>query len=959
MTPFDGSGVGGDCRNSVLLTLPFPVVFSRLSDARWQGRCLETAAFDSISNMTPSRFLITTLLLAALATRAADTSPPVANAVRTAAPPRIDGRLDESNWQSAPAITSFTQRDPDDGNPTSHSTAVRILYDDEAIYVGARIENTGPISFRLGRRDMEISSSDWFRVCLDTYFDRRNAVRFEVNPGGVRRDSTLSGDYMRGFGGGFAGADGEHAWDPVWDAATQIDNGGWTAELRIPFSQLRFAQTQERKSTDEPEGEALPPEPSGSPSKATGPVWGIQFETVNAGRQEYSLFAYTSKAHPGGVSEFGTLKGLQDVRSSKPFEFIPYVEGQARFDSTGANALTADREFEFKAGLDARYRITSNLTLTAAVNPDFGQVEVDPAVINLTAFETRFEEKRPFFVEGAGNFRIAPGLRSFYAARELMYTRRIGRAPQIKLPSDVRQVPVTTDIIAAAKLTGRTEAGWTIGLLDALTDEMHGLYLDDTGARRSGVVEPRTNYLIGRVSREARSGETAFGAMGTAVNRDLGDARAAAALSKSAYTGGIDLGHDFLNKVWNISSYLTASQVSGTPAAITSLQRASSRYYQRPDAESFRLDPGAKSLSGTSGQVQLSKRSGRHWDGNFAYLFVSPDYEINDVGFYQRVDRKGASSRITYNERTPGRFFRSTTTNFYCAYLQNYDGDWLEKQTRLATRLQHLDFWTFEIDAEYMPERIDDRLTRGGPVALKPAYWSLMASWNSDARKPIVGGLTASTLTDDFGGRTSGLAATFDFRASQRWSLSLSPRVDWTQRDAQYVNTVSDPHATGTFGRRHIFAPLEQSEASLVARLNYGFSANLTLELYAQGLVADGDYGDIKEFLQPRGYRFATYGREAGTINRAGTTYTVDPDGSGPANAFAVKDLSFTSRSLRVNAVLRWEFRPGSTLYAVWQQERLNPLLMENFSLSRATTRIFDAESRNVFAVKMSYWFNL
>ena len=693
--------------------------------------------------------------------------------------------------------------------------------------------------------------------------------------------------------------------------------------------------------------------------KGAEQTWGVQFETINASRQELAMFAFTPKADLGGVSAFGHLEGLRVTRSNKAWELVPYVLGQGNFDATGLSPLTPKRDYAFKAGIDARYRITSNLTLTAAINPDFGQVEVDPAVINLTAFETRLEEKRPFFIEGSGYFRIAPALRSFYAARDLLYTRRIGRAPHVRLPSNDAHVPVTTDIVAAAKLTGRTEAGWTIGLLDAFTREEHGIYLDGTGTRREAVVEPATNYLLGRVSREMRNGETAIGLMGTAVNRDLGDPLAAASLGKSAYTGAVDLGHDFFNRVWNISAYLAGSRVAGTPAAITSLQRASARYYQRPDSGSFHVDPAATLLSGTAGQFQFGKRSGKHWDGNLAYLFITPGYEINDVGFYQRVDRKGISGRLTYTERKAGRFLRRWASNYYYAYYQNYDGDWLDKQVRSLTTLQNLSYWNFELDAEYMPNRIDDRLTRGGPVALKSEHWSVIGKITTDARKRTIGGLSFSTKQETTGSRTSGAGVTLDLQASKRWSLFLSPRVDWTRQEAQYVTAVTDSRATSTFGRRYIFAPLEQAEASLETRLNYAFTANLTLELYAQALVSDGDYGAPKEFLQPRNFRFATYGRDTGTITKTGSRYTVDPDGIGPASAFGVNDLSFTSRSLRANAVLRWEFRPGSTIYAVWQQERFNPLLMENFSLGRASTSVFDPKSRNVFALKMSYWFNL
>jgi hypothetical protein len=896
--------------------------------------------------MPSAKFLFALLLLSVATLSAAESARPVAKAARAAVPPRIDGKLSEAEWMTAPVTNSFTQRDPREGTVATHPTAVRILYDDDAIYVGARIDNADAINFRLGRRDMDASSSDWFRIALDTFRDRRTAMRFEVNPGGVKRDAIITGNY---FEGSFSGNDGELAWDAVWDAATSVDDKGWTAEMRIPFSQLRFAKVDAPVAGIE-NGE-------GGVEFGAEQTWGVQFETVNLARQELAMFAYTPKSSYGGVSAFGDLEGLRTVPSSHSLELMPFVLGRAAFAADDSHPLKPSRDYEFQGGIDARYKITSNLTLTAALNPDFGQVEVDPAVINLTAFETRLEEKRPFFVEGAGNFRLATSLRSFYAARELLYTRRIGRAPQVALPSTVTDVPASTDILAAAKVTGRTQ-GWTVGVLNAFTDEMHGTYLDGSGVRRSAVVEPYTNYFVGRLGRELRSGQTALGIIGTAVNRDLGDPRAAAALSKSAYTGGFDFGHDFFKRVWNISGYLLGSRVDGTPAAMTALQRNSSRYFQRPDAKSFRLDPGATSLSGMAGQFQFGKRVGRHWDGNMAYLFVDPDYEINDVGFFQRMDRRGLSGRLTYTERTPGRFLRQSVTNFYYAYYQNYDGDWLDKQTRVLTVLQHRNYWTMDIDAEYMPSRSDDRLTRGGPVAEKPGHHSLLVRVTSDSRKLINASVAATMRREDSGTRTDNVTASLELQGSKRWSLSVGPRVDWARQEAQYVTSVADPLATSTFGRRYVFARLHQNEASFETRLNYAFNANLTLELYAQPLVANGKYGTPKEFLAPRTFRFGTYGTDLGTLERTGRSYRIDPDGAGPAAPFTANDLSFTSRSLRVNAVLRWEFRPGSTIYAVWQQERLNPLLMENFSLGRATTSVFDADSRNVFALKMSYWFN-
>ena len=887
--------------------------------------------------------------------------PPVMMAIHTDVAPKIDGNLNEAAWASAPTVGSFTQRDPNDGKPSSKQAVVRMLYDEEALYIGARIEGAGPTTYRLGRRDMALVPSDWFRISLDTFRDRRTAMRFDVNPGGVQRDALISGDPFQETGLGkdtgsyrFAGDDGEVGWDAVWDAATTVDDHGWTVEVRIPLSQLRFANARA--------GAAMPAAKL-SNGFAAGPLpekdhgWGVQFEVIDAQRQEISMFSYRSKKEPGGVAAFGRLDGLVELRARRSLELIPYVLGQGTFDARPSNGLTRSSDYKFKTGLDLRYRLTSNLRLAAAVNPDFGQVEVDPAVINLTSFETKLEERRPFFLEGVDIFALAPGLRSRNAARELLYPRRIGRAPQLRLPSGITDVPGATRILAAAKVTGRTTSGWKVGVLDAYTDEEQGLYLDATGAH-GALVEPRTNYFAGRLIREVRSGQTAIGVIGTAVNRSLGDPRAAAVLAKSAYTGGLDFGNDFFGRVWNVSGYLAGSRVEGTPAALTALQRTSSRYYQRPDAESFHLDPNATSLSGASGQVQIAKQTGTHWTGNVEYAVIAPGYEINDIGFQQRVDRRGLSGRLTWSERTPGKVFRRIDLTLNPTLYTNFDGDWLDKNLRLRANFRHLNYWGVDIESDLIATRMDDRLTRGGPVAQAPSVGSILVMLLSDRRKAVRGSLDLSARNENSATRTRYVAATLDVQAAKNWNLSVAPRLDWIRQDAQYMGAVGDSLAKATFGRRYVFGQLDQKEASVSARLNYAFSAKLTLELYTQALISNAVFGTPKEFLRPRQFAFARYGTDLGTLARTGTSYRIDPDGAGPAPAFNLADPSFTNRSVRANAVLRWEYRPGSTLFFVWQQQRSAEDALRDFTLGRATSDVLALPARNVFAVKASYWFN-
>jgi hypothetical protein len=850
---------------------------------------------------------------------------PRASAVRTATAPSIDGRLDDAAWNGAPVTSLFVQRDPDEGEPASEATEVRIAYDDEAIYIGARMHDRGNVTSRLGRRDMTNASSDWFRVGLDSYYDRRTAFRFEVNPAGVRRDFTVSG----------TSAEGDLAWDAVWDAAATIDANGWTAEMRIPFSQLRFTDADEQ-------------------------TWGLQLERIIDRRQELAMFSFTPKSEAGGVPAFGDLTGLRGLRPGRKLELLPYVLSQGTFQAASSNPFVDAHDMDAAAGLDAKYRITSNLTLTATANPDFGQVEVDPAIINLTAFETRFEERRPFFVEGANSFRFGGTVGGpSAAAASVLYTRRIGRAPQLGIPANEGDIPSFATILGAAKMNGKTASGWSLGVLNATTGAEHARYRDPFGATQRALVEPLTNYFIGRVNRELRRGQTQIGGIVTTTNRDLASDARANQLREDAYSGGIDFVHEWANRGWNLSGFLVGSHVDGNQQAILATQRSSTRYYQRPDATHVRLDPTATSMGGVAGSVQMRKAAGLHWTSDSWIQFVSPGYEVNDVGFLTRSDRRAFGNGINYNQRTPGKIWRDWRSTTYVNYAQNYDGDTIDHfyWTRLV--MTHLSYWQADGAVWYEPERTDDRFTRGGPLANRPSVTRWIGIVRSDVRKPFTGTLEYNLVADRAGSRNRYWDLQLSLRTSPRWNLAVGPRFQHVIQDAQYVSAIVDPLMTDTYGTRYIFSHLDQRETSIVTRLNYTFTPDLSFELYAQPLVSNGDYGTPREFQRPRGYDFKTYGEDVGTIALEGDRYVIDPDGAGAAPSFTVPERSFTTRSLRGNAVLRWEYRPGSTLYVVWQQDRLNDERMEDFGTGRAFNSLFDGgRTNNVFAIKFSYWIN-
>ena len=858
---------------------------------------------------------------------------PIANAAATRTPPTIDGHLDDEVWRAAPVITGLTQRDPEEGVPASEPTEVRVLFDDDAIYVGARLYDRRPVTTRLGRRDMDLSSSDWLRVSFDSFFDRRTAYRFDVNPSGVRRDSILGmGGGGGGGGGGFTGPEGDLAWDAVWDARASVDSDGWSAEFRIPFSQLRFVQG--------------------------GSTWGLQIERIIDRRQELSLLAFTRKSEPGGVATFGQLSGLNGLQQGRRLEVMPYMVGGVDLIDAGDNPFRSDREHHAEVGVDARYAITTNLTLTTTVNPDFGQVEVDPAVINLTAFETRFEERRPFFVEGTSSFRFASGLGGPSAlAQNMFYSRRIGRPPQLGLDGQT-DLPDTARILGAAKLTGKTATGWSVGVINAVTGSERGRFVDASGQAATALVEPLTNYFVGRLNREMRSGRMTFGPMFTAVRRNVSDVRAANVLPSSAYVGGMDFYNEWADRTWTVGAFAVGSHVAGSSEAILRTQRASTRYFQRPDATTFSLDPARTSLNGFAASMQVRKVSGTHWTGDGWVASTSPGFEMNDLGFQQRADRHAAGGGIRYQELQPGRVLRTWNVFTGNDFAVNWDGDLVDARNFVRAQAQLLNYWTISGMIRNEPERKDDRFTRGGPVAGSPRALYGEIEITSDPRRAIGGNVQAGRWRNRVGGQLDEAELSLTVRTSPRWNVTVGPRLLRARQDAQYVTTVADPAALDTFGRRYIFAPLSQEELGIVGRLNYTFARDLTLELYVQPLVSNALYGAPKEFRRAGAYEFAVYGTDLGSITREDGGYRVEIPSSDGTSTFAVPDRSFTTRSLRGNAVLRWEYRPGSTLYAVWQQERLNQEHLAPFGLHRAMSSLFDARPNNVFVLKWTYWLN-
>lgn len=820
---------------------------------------------------------------------------PTARSVEREGGVSLDGRLDEAAWERAEAVTAFTQVDPDEGEPVSQRTEVRILHDAEALYVGARLWDDGPVTTRMGRRDMPLLDSDWFGVVIDSYHDHRTGFVFDVNPGGVKRDAVKS----TGSNGNYSD---DNAWDAVWEVATSVDEEGWTAEYRIPFSQLRFGN-------------------------GGAPTWGIQLERVIGRNREYAVFSFTPKAERGGIAAYGHLEGLESVAAGERVEVLPYVVVRSEHVDPGPNPFRTDSERSATAGVNLLYRITSDFTLNATFNPDFGQVEVDPAVVNLGVYETFFQEKRPFFVEGSQIFDFGRG----NAGGRLFYSRRLGRRPQLGAPGRRADVPGETTILGAGKISGQTRSGWSFGLLEAVTDREEARYMNDAEQVERAVVEPRTNYLVGRVRKDLREGRSTLGALVTAVNRSSGAARVDAALPASAYAAGVDLNHEFADREWALRGSFVGSRVAGSPEAILAVQRAPNHYFQRPDADHLEIADGATSLTGYTASLTLARQAGLHWLGELGGALTSPGYEVNDLGFSYRTDRRDVQANLRYRETRPGDFLRNWSAGLFTRNEFNHSGRRILAMYNLFLDFRHLDFWGGHLMLSHMARTLDDRSTRGGPMVVRPAATSAFLALSSDGRKAVtLNGNVRAGRTEFDGSELSGRVS-LGLKPTPRWKLSVGPRVSLQEIPAQYVATVEDGFQP-TFGSRYLFAPLARTEVGLETRLDYTFTPKLTLEMYVQPLISTGDYGTVRFLEEPASFAFAEYAEEV-----------TDPD--------------FNLRSLRGNAVLRWEWRPGSTLYVAWQQTRSDYAALGDFDFSRDGRALFGSAPDDIFLVKMNYWF--
>jgi hypothetical protein len=831
------------------------------------------------------------VLIAASRAAADSTSVAEVHVVRASGPLSIDGNLDEAAWQAAPPSGGFKQRDPNEGAPASQPTEVRLLFDDDALYVGARMHDARADSIVrwLTRRD-GMSRSDYFQVYLDPYYDRRTGYFFGVNAAGTLYDGTIYNDGWT-----------DNSWDGVWEGRARVDGQGWTVEMKIPFSQLRFVKRAEQR-------------------------WGINFYRSMGRGFEDQYLVYQPRKESGFVSRFPTMVGLSGVSPGNTLEITAYGTSKAEYlRHAPLDPFNDGSRLGGNFGADLRQSL-GQLTLNATVNPDFGQVEVDPAVVNLKDVETFFPEKRPFFVEGSSTFDAGQqGADDYWGFNwqqpTFFYSRRIGRSPQGSLPDDMlyADVPGGTTILGAAKLNGKL-AGGNFGMLHAVTER------ERADLERSGgpgferlEVEPLTYYGVGRYAKEFAERRHGLGLITTVAARSFDDRRLEDEFNRSSVVGALD-GWHFLDsdRRWVLSGWAGGSVVSGTKARITSVQANPRHYFQRPDAKSFELDTTATSLSGAGARLWLNKQKG-NWISNSALGVLSPGFEVNDLGFLNRADLVNGHLGFGYKWTKPTKYVRHHNAIASLYGGTNLDGDVTDAGIWASKFWWFTNNWVTEIRGSYSPETVNPRRSRGGPRMKNAPSWNLGTFFDTDGSRVRYYYVSTNwTTAPDEESWSWEVGPGITYKPFSYLSFQAGPSLSRSSDGAFLVAQLDDPAATATYGRRYVFARLDQTTLAAQLRLNVSFTPAMSLQVFGQPLVSTAKFRDLKELARPNSLEFIGPGAGAWTYDPA--TGEFDPDG--PAGPVLPGRKDFDFKSLRGNMVFRWEYRPGSTFFLVWTQER-------------------------------------
>ncbi len=829
----------------------------------------------------------------------------------------VDGKLEEAVWAQATWIRDFVQRLPHEGAPPSDSMRLAILYDDDALYVGARMFSRDPskIQAPLSRRDNPYQAEHLW-VSFDSYHDRRTAYSFGVTASGVRFDWYHASDNQDVVDRGF---------DPVWEAKATIDGLGWTAEMRIPFSQLRF--------TDQPVQ-----------------VWGFNVDHWNPATSEDVFWIAVPRNRTGWSSFMGELVGIEGIKPTRRLELMPYAAADSRLESdvAAADPFNGGANLGGRVGADLKMGLGPNITLDGTVNPDFGQVEADPAVVNLSAFEVFFDEKRPFFTEGS---QLLRGSGPSY-----FYSRRIGASPACNAEGDFVDCPHNATILGAAKVTGRLATGMSLGALAAVTSrESARTYDTATSAFGRVEVAPPAGYGVVRLQQEFGASKSVVGVTLTTVQRDL-DSLLVPTYSRHAYAGGADWVLRWDRGGYELRGWLGFSQLRGDTSDINRVQQSSVHYFQRPDAHDLTYDPARTTLTGSVGSMWFRKTKG-NWLYDLQYAWESPAYDPNDAGRLGNADGRNVFAGLIYRQTKPRAWFQNYNAALSAFTEYDFGGDRQVLFTELYGEVVLKNFWDLSSYFDYQPRAFDHSATRGGPEMATPERWNWVVRLASKfgAKNSWVGRVYYGE--DELDGQTYRLSGEISLRPSTRFQFSATPNYLRAISPRQYLTTFTGGGPAATYGSRYVFARIDQSTFLMQLRANYTIGPDLTLELYGEPFAASGRYYGLGELAAARTFRLREYGASGG-----GTTLARDSAGdytitdNGGADTLRIANPDFNILSFRSNAVLRWEWRPGSTLYLVWAQNKFGYQPMARLVGFGDLADSFGARGDNFFAVKVSYW---
>ncbi|OGC07432.1 hypothetical protein A2V82_10695 [candidate division KSB1 bacterium RBG_16_48_16] len=832
------------------------------------------------------------------------------------APPKIDGRLNDPCWQEGAWSGSYRQQMPVEGAKPSAETALKILYDDANIYFAIyAFDDPTKIDHTAGRRDE--FEGDIVGVCFDSYFDHRTGFEFDLTAAGSKIDLVLMNDGW------------DTNWDAVWEGKTAAADSGWIAEFRVPLSQLRYANKETQ-------------------------IWGLHaWRWINR-NQEEDQWALIPRNTPARMADIGELHGLSGLPGSRRIELLPYVRGQIHtMPKEKGNPFQDGSETSAAFGLDGKLGLSSNFTVDFTINPDFGQVEADPSVLNLTVFETFYEEKRPFFVEGKNIF-------DFEFDHELVfYSRRIGHRPSYDADlndNEYADIPDNTSILGATKISGKSNKGLSVGILESVTAQENSEIQTDRG-RVDRIAEPLSSYFVGRLQQDINSSNTIIGGIFTAINRRI-DKEHLHFLNRSAYTCGFDLRHYWHDKTYYLDAKTLFSALSGEAEAILDAQLSSVRYYQRTDADYVEVDSSRTHLTGHGGYFEF----GRGGNGNLRFETVlnwrSPGLEINDLGYQQRADEIELGGEIGYVENRPKWIFRE-----YSLFL-GAESDWNFAHTFMGSRMffncrtAFNNRWHFDLHVNRNNSHLDMRHLRGGPLVRLPGNWDAELRMSSDfARKLGLGFGTNMSFSDDGLGKAKTLSFWSNYKISSKFQLSSDADFSQSVESLEYMTTIN-----ALQGNRYILGQLNRKTLSMTLRLKYAITPELTLQYYGNPYVSIGDYSHAKKVVDPRAKHseqlYHTFTGDELCYQEATNEYGVDENRDGVCD-YAFSNNDFTFREFRSNFVLRWEFSPGSTFYLVWTHGRSIYSSPGDLAIGRGLNTLFGSQPENVYLFKLNYWFSI